>query len=55
MLAMPTNTGRERIQKTVELANKNRIKIIINGGALNPEGLAEKTHELVRDILSLNQ
>ncbi|BDD55240.1 hypothetical protein MAP00_000783 [Monascus purpureus] len=47
---MPTNTGRERIQKTVELANKNRIKIIINGGALNPEGLAEKTHELEKKL-----
>lgn len=48
-------TAWDGIQKTVELANEKRIKIIINGGALNPKGLAEKTHELVRDILCLNQ
>lgn len=42
-------TAWDGIQKTVELANEKRIKIIINGGALNPKGLAEKTHELIQE------
>lgn len=32
---------------SVDLINEKRIKLVINGGCLNPKGLAEKTHELV--------
>lgn len=35
------------IQKSINLVNEKRIKVVLNGGALNPKGLAEKTHELV--------
>lgn len=35
------------IAMTVELANESRIKIVVNGGALNPKGLAERTCALV--------
>ncbi|EMC92116.1 hypothetical protein BAUCODRAFT_276576 [Baudoinia panamericana UAMH 10762] len=41
-------TAWDGIQKTVDIANEKRIKIVINGGGLNPKGLAEKTHELVQ-------
>ncbi|KAI1331490.1 DUF1446-domain-containing protein [Xylariaceae sp. FL0255] len=29
--------------------NEKRIKVIINGGGLNPKGLAEETHKMVRE------
>jgi hypothetical protein len=32
---------------TVDLLNEKRIKLVVNGGCLNPKGLAEKTNELV--------
>ena len=32
---------------SVDLVNEKRIKVVLNGGCLNPRGLAEKTHELV--------
>ena len=35
------------LQQTIKLANEKRIKIVINGGGLNPKGLAEKTLALV--------
>jgi len=35
------------LQQTIDVINKKRIKVAINGGALNPSGLAEKTAELV--------
>ncbi|CAI4213075.1 unnamed protein product [Parascedosporium putredinis] len=42
-------TALDGLQQTIEIANEKRIKIVINGGAQNPKGLAEKTHELVRE------
>lgn len=42
------STAWDGLQQTVELANERRIKIIINGGALDPKALAVKTHALVR-------
>lgn len=44
----------EGLRQTVELANEKRIKILINGGGLDPKALAKKTHALVsrRDCLS---
>ncbi|KAK3071673.1 hypothetical protein LTR53_008213 [Teratosphaeriaceae sp. CCFEE 6253] len=42
-------TAWDGLCQTVELAAEKRIKIVINGGALNPKGLAEKTQrELVQ-------
>lgn len=41
-------TALDGIQMTLPLINEKRIKIIVNGGGLNPEGLATKVHELVR-------
>ena len=35
------------IEKSIDLINEKRIKLVLNGGALNPKGLALKTHELV--------
>lgn len=35
------------IEKSIDLINEKRIKVVLNGGALNPKGLALKTHELV--------
>lgn len=35
------------IEKSIDLINEKRIKVVLNGGALNPKGLAQKTHELV--------
>jgi hypothetical protein len=32
---------------SVDIINEKRIKLVVNGGCLNPRGLAEKTHELV--------
>ena len=39
------------LQQTIETINEKRIKIAINGGALNPRGLALKTVELVSIIV----
>lgn len=41
-------TAWDGIEKSIELIAEKKIKLIINGGALNPKGLAEKTHELAR-------
>jgi hypothetical protein len=40
-------TAWEGIEQTIDLLNEKRIKVVINGGAHNPKGLAEKVHELV--------
>ncbi|KAF2753060.1 DUF1446-domain-containing protein [Pseudovirgaria hyperparasitica] len=37
------------LQQTLDIAHEKRIKIVINGGGLNPEGLAEKTYALVKE------
>ena len=34
---------------SVDIINEKRIKLVVNGGCLNPKGLAEKTHELVSE------
>jgi hypothetical protein len=41
------STAWDGIQKSIDLLDQRRIKLVINGGQLNPRGLAEKTHELV--------
>lgn len=44
-------TALDALQKSLELLNEKRIKVVINGGALNPKGLAERTVELVRAMI----
>lgn len=40
-------TALDGLKLTLDIANEKRIKIVINGGAVNPKGLAEKTYEMV--------
>jgi hypothetical protein len=40
-------TAWDGIEQTIDILNEKRIKVIINGGAHNPKGLAEKVHSLV--------
>lgn len=37
------------LQQTLKTLNEKRIKVIIDGGALNPSGLAKKTQALVNE------
>ncbi|KAI0123413.1 hypothetical protein BJ170DRAFT_108069 [Xylariales sp. AK1849] len=37
------------LQKSLDAIHEKNIKVVINGGALNPKGLAEKTAELARE------
>lgn len=41
-------TAWDGLQQSVDLLDERRIKVVINGGSLNPKGLAEKTLDLVR-------
>ncbi|KAK1248916.1 hypothetical protein MKX08_007136 [Trichoderma sp. CBMAI-0020] len=36
------------IQMSLDLINEKRIKIVVNGGAMNPKGLAEKVQEAIK-------
>jgi hypothetical protein len=40
-------TAWEGIKQTIDVISAKKIKVIINGGALNPRGLAVKVEELV--------
>ena len=40
-------TAWDGIEQTIDLLNEKRIRVVVNGGAHNPKGLAEKVHELV--------
>lgn len=40
-------TAWDGIEQSIDLLQEKRIKVVINGGAHNPKGLAEKVHELV--------
>ena len=40
-------TALEGLTRSLEVLNEKRIKVVINGGALNPKGLAEKVQEMV--------
>ncbi|PSN71700.1 DUF1446-domain-containing protein [Corynespora cassiicola Philippines] len=37
------------IEQTIDILNEKRIKVIVNGGAHNPKGLAERVHQLVTE------
>ncbi|KAJ4407798.1 hypothetical protein N0V91_003768 [Didymella pomorum] len=41
-------TAWDGIEQTIDLLAEKRIKVVINGGAHSPRGLAEKVQELVR-------
>jgi hypothetical protein len=43
-------TAWDGIEQTIDLLNEKKIKVVINGGAHNPKGLAEKVQELVSDV-----
>ena len=42
-------TAWDGLQQTLGVLNEKRIKVVINGGALNPKGLAEKCQKLVTE------
>lgn len=53
-LALGTHDGWEPtawdgLEQTLDVLNEKRIKVVINGGSLNPKGLAEKTQRLVTE------
>lgn len=48
-------TAWDGIEQTIDLLAKKRIKVVVNGGAHNPRGLAEKVQELVSDLKDLQQ
>ncbi|KAF1812012.1 DUF1446 domain-containing protein [Eremomyces bilateralis CBS 781.70] len=41
-------TAWDGIEQTIDILNEKRIKVVVNGGAQNPRGLAEKVLELVK-------
>lgn len=43
-------TCEDGLMQTLSIANEKGIKIVVNGGALNPRGLAELVHEEVCDF-----
>lgn len=40
-------TALDGITQTLDLINEKRIKVVINGGGLDPKGLAEEVNNLV--------
>ena len=44
------STAWDGLCKSIEMLNEKRIKVVINGGCLNPRGLAEKTHNLASPL-----
>jgi hypothetical protein len=42
-------TAWQGLKQTIDVIAQKRIKVAINGGALNPEGLAVRVAELVRN------
>lgn len=40
-------TAWEGIKQTIDVIAEKKIKVVVNGGALNPKGLALKVDELV--------
>lgn len=43
-------TAWQGLQQTIDVIHEKRIKVAINGGALNPGGLATRVAELVSSI-----
>nr|UWK20107.1 duf1446 domain containing protein [Trichoderma decipiens] len=40
-------TALDRIQLSLDLTNEKRIKVVINGGAMKPKGLAERIYKML--------
>jgi hypothetical protein len=47
-------TAWDGIQQSIDILDKKRIRVIVNGGAHNPKGLAEKIQQLVNLRLFLS-
>lgn len=47
-------TAWDGIEQTIDLLQEKRIKVIVNGGAQNPKGLAWKVWELVSLLYFVN-
>ncbi|KAK7228194.1 hypothetical protein V2G26_000364 [Clonostachys chloroleuca] len=43
------NTAYEGIKMSLDVINEKKIKVIVNGGALDPKGLAEEIDKLVKE------
>uniref|UniRef100_A0A8H7NC75 DUF1446 domain-containing protein n=1 Tax=Bionectria ochroleuca TaxID=29856 RepID=A0A8H7NC75_BIOOC len=43
------NTAYEGIKMSLDIINEKKIKVIVNGGALDPKGLAEEINKLVKE------
>ncbi|KAH7133254.1 hypothetical protein B0J13DRAFT_507930 [Dactylonectria estremocensis] len=43
------STAWEGLEMTIDVINEKRIKVALNGGALNPKGLAQKVAALVKE------
>ena len=48
-----TQAGK-KLQLTMDTIAQRKLKVVINGGALNRKGLATKCFQLVRILLSLH-
>lgn len=45
------DTAWEGIKESIEVIAKKNIKVVLNGGCLNPAGLAQKVADLVSCII----
>ena len=43
-------TALEGLKLSIDVINEKRIKVLINGGGLNPKGLAQKVQDMVKSI-----
>ncbi|KAI0965577.1 DUF1446-domain-containing protein [Xylaria arbuscula] len=42
-------TAYDGLKSSLKIINEKRIKVVINGGGLNPKGLAEATHKMISE------
>lgn len=45
------DTAWEGIKESIEVISNKKIKVVLNGGCLNPAGLAQKVADLVSYII----
>lgn len=46
-------TAWEGIKESIEVIAEKKIKVVLNGGCLNPAGLAQKVADLVSSVVLL--